>query len=154
MDTRVFFLQFVRLQVMYKVYNLPTLHPGLKVQLSYVLEEESLAFSTSCTYVVMPTFHEICICLATQSHLCVLNTALYPVDKINWCMYALFIRNQDLVREQCLVDSCIRHADLALNLDGYIWTISSLASDSIQVHCLEETHLEPIVPPLNSFLHW
>ena len=63
-------------------------------------------------------------------------------------MYALFTRNQDLVIEQCLIDSHIRHAYLALNLDGYIWAVSSLASNRIQVHCLEETHLEPIAPPL------
>ena len=62
-------------------------------------------------------------------------------------MYALFSRNQDLVREQCLVDSHVRYASLELNLDGYIWAVSSLASDRIQICCLEETHLEPIVPP-------
>ena len=39
------------------------------------------------------------------------------------------------------------HTKLALSLDGYIWAISSLTSDRIQVHCLEETYLEPIVPP-------
>ena len=69
------------------------------------------------------------------------------MDKIEWCTYVLFIRNQDLVREQCLVDSLIKHANLALNLDGYIWVISSLASDRIQVCCLEENNLECIVPP-------
>ena len=62
-------------------------------------------------------------------------------------MYAL-TRIQDQVKEQCLVDSHIRQANLALNLDGYIWAGRSLASDRIQVCCLEETHLEPIVPPL------
>ena len=71
------------------------------------------------------------------------------MDEVEWHMYALFIRNQDLVREHCLVDSCIWHAYLTLNLDEYIWAGSFLASDRIQIHCLEETHLEPIVPPLN-----
>ena len=132
---------------LYKVYNLPVLHPELKVQFSYILEGEYLAISTSHTYAAIPTSYEICICLETKGHLCVLNTALYPVDKIEWCMYALFIRNQDLVREQCLVDSHARHANLALN-DGHMWAVSSLASDRIQVCCLEETHLEPTVPPL------
>ena len=63
-------------------------------------------------------------------------------------VYALFRRNQNIVREQCLVDSHARHANLALNLDGYIWVVSSLASDRIQICCLKETHLEPIIPPL------
>ena len=50
---------------LYKVYNLPALHPDLKVQISYVLEGEYLAISTSGMYTVMPTAHEICICLAS-----------------------------------------------------------------------------------------
>ena len=70
------------------------------------------------------------------------------MDKIEWCMYALFRRNKDLFRGQCLVDSHARHANLAFNLDGYIWAVSFLASDRIQISCLEETHLEPIIPSL------
>ena len=37
---------------------------------------------------------------------------------------------------------------LELYLDGYIWAVSSLASDMIQIYCLEETNMEPIGPPL------
>ena len=47
-----------------------------------------------------------------------------------------------------MVDSHARNANLALSLERYIWVVSSLASDSIQVHCLEETQLDPIIPPL------
>ena len=133
---------------LYKVYNLPALYPDLKAQFSYVVEGDYLAISMSCMYATMPTSHKFHICLASQGHLCVLNTALYPVEKIEWCVYALFIRNQDLVREHCLIDLHIWHANLILNLDGSIWELSSLASDRIQVCCVEETHLEPIVPPL------
>ena len=49
---------------------------------------------------------------------------------------------------RCFVDSCVRHANLALNLDGYIWAVSSLASDRIQVCFSQKIHLEPTVPPL------
>ena len=132
---------------LYKVYNLPVLHPDLQVQFFYALEGEYLV-STSHTYATMHTSHAIGICLASQSHVCVLNTALYQVDKIEWCVYALFMRDQDLIREQCLVDSHIWPSNLALNLDGYIWVVSSLASFRLQVHCLKETHLELNVPPL------
>ena len=45
---------------------------------------------------------------------------LYPGDKIEWCVYALFIRDWDLVREHCLVDFCIWHVNLTLNLDGFM----------------------------------
>ena len=47
-----------------------------------------------------------------------------------------------------MVDSHVRHANHALKFDRYNWAVTSLASDRIQVCCLEETHLEPIVPAL------
>ena len=65
--------------------------------------------------------------------------------KIEWCVYAVFIRDHKLINTHCLVDS---HANLTSNLDRYIRVISSLATGCIQVSCLEETHLETIVPPL------
>ena len=42
---------------LYKVCSLPALHPDLKVQFSYALEEEYLAMLTSHIYTAMP--HEI-----------------------------------------------------------------------------------------------
>ena len=75
---------------LYKDYNLPALHPDLKAQFSYVLEGEYLAILTSHTYAAMPTPHESCICLASQGHLCVLNTSLYPVDRIEWCVSTFY----------------------------------------------------------------
>ena len=132
---------------LYKVYNLLALHPELKVQFYYILEVEYFAIFISGTCAAIPTSHEIHIYLASQGHPCVPNTVLYPVDKIEWYAYALFIRNHDLVREHCLVDSCTWHANLAFNLDGYIWVVNALASERIQVCCLEETHLESIIPP-------
>ena len=75
---------------LYKVYNLPALHPDLKVQFSYFLEGEYLAILTSHTYATMPTPHDICICLASWGHLCDLNTALYPVNKIEWCVCTFY----------------------------------------------------------------
>ena len=120
---------------LYRAYNLSELHPELKIQFSHVLEGEYLTISMSQTYAAIPMSHEICICLASWGHLCILNTALYLVDKTEWCMYVLFTRSPDLIREQCLVDSHVRHANLTLNLDGYISAVSSLASDRIQVCC-------------------
>ena len=104
-----------------------------KFKFSYILEGEYLAISMSQTYVTMPTSDEIYICFASWHHLCVLNTALYPVDKIEWYKYAFNIRNHDQVREHYLVNSCICNANLALNIDGYIWAIRFLSSDRTEI---------------------
>ena len=74
----------------YKVHNLPTLHPDLKVQFTYELEGEYLAISKNGIYAALPSAADIRICEATDGYLCMLNQALYPIEKIEWCVYALF----------------------------------------------------------------
>ena len=87
---------------LYKVSNLPALHPEHKVQPSHMLEGEYLAVAASVTYLAIPISHEIQICLTTQGLLYVLNTALYPVEKIEWFIYAPFIKSPNLIKTYCL----------------------------------------------------
>ena len=41
-----------------------------------------------------------------------------------------------------------RTTNLAYSLDGYLWAISALASEKLQVRCVMETHVITIHPPL------
>ena len=133
-----------------RVYNLHALHPELKVQFTFEWKGQNLAISFSGTYAAITTVCEIHICFATQGHVCILNTALYLVKKIEWFVYTLFIKVCELIDKHCLVNSCTRHANLANYMDGYIWSVTHLATECIQIHCLEETHTETIIPPLMS----
>ena len=38
--------------------------------------------------------------------------------------------------------------NLAYSLDGYLWAISALATEKLQVRCVMETHVITIKPPL------
>ena len=38
--------------------------------------------------------------------------------------------------------------NLAYSLDGYLWAISALASEKLQVRCVMDTHVMMIHPPL------
>ena len=38
--------------------------------------------------------------------------------------------------------------NLAYSLDGYLWAISALAAEKLQVRCVMETHVITIKPPL------
>ena len=38
--------------------------------------------------------------------------------------------------------------NLAYSLDGYLWAISALASEKLQIRCVMETHIVTIHPPL------
>ena len=66
---------------LYKIYNLPTLHPELKVEFTYELEGEYLAISKNKLYAALPTAREIRICKGTGGYLCLMNQALYPIEK-------------------------------------------------------------------------
>ena len=75
---------------LYKVHNLPALHPDLKIQFTYEIEGEYLTISKGDLYAALPTPKDIQICMAMEGYLCLMNQALYPVDCTEWCIYALF----------------------------------------------------------------
>ena len=65
---------------LYKIYNPPVLHPKLKVEFTYQLEGEYLAITKNKLYAALPTAGEMRICKGT-GYLCLMNQALYPVEK-------------------------------------------------------------------------
>ena len=73
--------QFLEMNL-YKVYNLPTLHPELKVEAIYELEGEYLAITKNKLYAALPTARENRICKGTGGCLCLMNQALFSIDKI------------------------------------------------------------------------
>ena len=76
---------------LYKVHNLPMLHPQLQIQVIYDLEGAYFATRVDCMYATIPKETDIKLCLMSKGHLCMFEEPLYPVDKIDWCLYALFI---------------------------------------------------------------
>ena len=133
---------------LYKIYNLPTLHPKLKIEFTYQIEGEYLVISKSRLYVAVPTAREIRICKATEGYLCLMNQALYPIEKLEWCTYTLFSQDQSKIRQYCAINTQNRDANRAQSLDGYLWVVSSLKREKMQVRCLLDTHVIDIKPPL------
>ena len=84
----------------------------------------------------------------TKGHLCMFNQALYPVDNTNWCIYALFINDILKIKRNCILKPLNRTTNLAYSLDGYLWAISALAAEKLQIRCVMETHVITIQPPL------
>ena len=40
------------------------------------------------------------------------------------------------------------HANMAQSLDGYLWAVSTLKEEKMGIRCLEDSHLDDILPPL------
>ena len=133
---------------LYKVYNLPALHPELKVEFTYELEGEYLAITKNKLYAALPTAREIRICKGTGGYLCLMNQALYPIDKLEWCIYALFTNNEKKKREHCSINTHKRDVNKAQSLEGYLWAVTAFKPGKMQIRCLTDTHVIDIKPPL------
>ena len=48
----------------------------------------------------------------------------------------------------CKFTAAVRHTNLAHSLDGYLWAVSSLATEKLQICCLHHTSMITIEPPL------
>ena len=133
---------------LYKVHNLPMLHPTLNVHAQYELEGAYLATLMEGMFVSLPTALDVKLCLITNGHLCMFDQAVYPVELINWCIYALFINDHDRIKRDCFLKTLNRTTYLVYRLDGYLWAISALASEKLQIRYVMETHVLTIKPPL------
>ena len=133
---------------LYKIYNLPMLHPILHVHVQYELESSYIATVMDGMFITLPTALDVRLCLMTNRHLCMFNQALYPVEQMNWCVYALSINNEDRIEKNCVLRMINRTTNLAYSLDGYLWAISALATEKLQLRCVMETCIIMIKPPL------
>ena len=133
---------------LYKVHNLPMLHPTLNVHAQYELEGSYLVTMMEGMFISLPTALDVKLCLIMNGHLCMLDQALYPVDCTEWCVYALFINDKNRIKRNCFLKTLNQTTNLAYSLDGYLWAISALATEKLQVRCIMETHVITIKPPL------
>ena len=133
---------------LYKVHNLPMLHPTLNMHVQYELEGPYLATMMDGMFISLPTAIDIKLCIMTNGHLCMFDQALYPVDNTKWCIYALFINDMDKIKKNCILNTLNRTTNLAYSLDGYLCAISALVCEKLQVRCVMETHVITIHPPL------
>ena len=84
---------------LYKIYNLPMLHPILHMHAQYELESSYIATVVDGMFVTLPTALDVSLCLMMNGHLCMFNQALYPVEQMDWCVYALFINDEDRIEK-------------------------------------------------------
>ena len=74
--------------------------------------------------------------------------SVIPLDHTEWCIYALFINDKNRIKRNCFLKTLNQTTNLAYSLDGYLWAISALATEKLQVRCIIETLVITIKPPL------
>ena len=132
----------------YQVHNLPAIPPRQEVAALYQLESVYFAIGKYGMYVTLPTEQSVRLCLQTELAICILEQALYPVKHITWCVYALFIDDDEHIKRDCKYSVTKVAGNRAISLGRYLWAVSSIEQEELQVRCLEETHVIEIEPPL------
>ena len=82
-----------------------------------------------------------------------LHNTLYPIDNTECCIYALFINHKHWIKKNCFLKTLNRTTNLTYSFDGYLWAISALATEKLQVRCVMETHVITIQPPSTNCGH-
>ena len=124
------------------------LHPELKIHAEYEIEGTYLATLMERMYISLSSAIDIKLCLMTTGYLCMFDQALNLLERINWCIYALFINDFISMRRDCFLKTLARTTNLAYSVDGYLWAISALATEKLQIRCVIETHIIDVTPPL------
>ena len=117
---------------LYKVHNLPALHPKLNIQFTYQLEGKYLVVGKHglCSPTLWEWYKNMHDNFWRFVHD---ESSLISHRKIEWCIYALFIKDPERIAKFCLVETKARHANLAVSLEGYMWAISSMATTKLQI---------------------
>ena len=119
----------------------------------YEIENLYLATVMDGMFIMLPTALDVKLCLMMNGHLCMFKQALYLVECTNWCIYALFVNDEKQIERNCILRKINQTTNLAYSLDGYLWAISALATENLQIRCLQircvmETQVIAINPPL------
>ena len=112
----------------------------------YDLEGEYLAIGKKGMYVAIPDRESIQICLMSELGLCTMKTALYLADMVEWCLYALFQENDKKIDQYCKYQFRQTDSNYATSLGGFMWAISAVITEKLQIRCLTETHVVDIRP--------
>ena len=120
---------------LYKVYNLPIYNPTIGKSLSYQLEGSNLAITKDNNYVSILIEAEFIQCTWAQGHFCNLNTALYHIDYSNWCLVAMFLKENNRINKDCKLSVTNITGPQAIYLDQRLWAISVEKPTQMEIRC-------------------
>ena len=132
----------------FRVHNLPLVHPEYHTSAKYKLEGEYLAIGKEGMYVALPDEDSIKICIMSDLGLCTMHNALYPSEFVECCIYALYTENEEKIDRYSRYEFEYTDRNYARSLGGFIWVISAIVAKKLQIRCLTETHVVEIRPPI------
>ena len=140
--------QHIGTKHIYRAHNLPAIPPGHKIATKYLLEGDYFAIGKHGVYAALPNERSVQVCLESDLAICMMGQALFPMMHITWCIYALFMEDEARVQRDCKYEVKPFRDNRAQSLGRYMWAISSIEQEQLQIRCLEETQVIQIRPNL------
>ena len=90
---------------------------------------------------------EFILCTLADGHFCALNTGLYHIGTGQWCVTALFFKDNDKINNHCrlALDNITRLQ--AHYLDQDLWSVSVATPIPMEVKCKDCSHIKTLEPP-------
>ena len=131
-----------------KIYNLPIYNHCISRSLTYQLEETNLAIAKDNKYATILSDTEFIRCTLADGHFCDLNTDLYHVDTNQWCVTAIFFKDNDKISTYCRVAICNITGPQANYLDQGLWAFSVETPISLEIKCEDHSQVKTLQPPI------
>ena len=126
---------------LYKIYNLPIYNHDIGKSLQYVLEGTNLAITKDDKYAAILSDMEFIQCTLADRHFCALNTGLYHIVTSQWCMTALFFKDNDKIDNHCRLALSNITGPQANYLDQGLLAISVGEPVLMEVKCEDHNHI-------------
>lgn len=133
---------------LYRVHNLPIYQEAIQKSLKYQLEGHNLAITKDNKYATLLTDTEFMTCTLAEGHFCSLNTGLFHVDSIQWCITAMFFKDNNKINKYCQVEIANVTGPQATYLDEGNWAISVLQTTHMEIRCEQHSHVQNLEPPV------
>ena len=89
---------------LYKIHNLQIYHHYIEKSLKYQLEGKNIAVTKDNKYATLLTDTELITCTLAEGHFCNLSTGLYHINTNQWCVTAMFFKDNDKINKYCKVE--------------------------------------------------
>ena len=131
---------------LYKIYNLPIYSHHIGKSLQYQLEGTKLAIIQDNKYTTILSDMEFIKCTLADGHFCDLNTGLYHIDTSQWCVTAMFFKDNDKINSHCRLTLYNITGSWAHYLDQGMWAISVETSIPMEIKFKNHSHIRTLQP--------
>ena len=98
-----------------------------------MLRDIPLQFPLIENYATIPSETKFIECTLASGHFCNLRSALYHMQSSNWCIFALFMKNEDLINANCGMSITNITGPVAIYLDQGNWAVATMEPDQMEV---------------------